>query len=189
MWGNLQWPGLPSARSGERPHGEARIEAGPWRTEGSRSRFLWPHSGLPLIQWPRTIPVCIISQCRGAGCGCLLGSDSQKAEIKMFSSAFSSAHLPSSSSCWQDSVPCGGTEVPLSQPSPKSFFFFLLIFIGVQLIYNVVLVSGVQQKVTQLYIYMYPLFFRFFSHIGHYRILGRVPCAVQQVLISYLFYI
>ena len=29
------------------------------------------------------------------------------------------------------------------------------------------LVSGVQKK---LYEYIYPLFFRFFSHIGHYRV-------------------
>ena len=50
----------------------------------------------------------------------------------------------------------------------------------------------VNNKVNQLYIYIYiyPLFFfRFFSHIDHYRVLGRVPCAIQQVLISYLFYI
>jgi len=25
--------------------------------------------------------------------------------------------------------------------------------------------------------------------INHYRVLGRVPCAIQQVLISYLFYL
>ena len=33
--------------------------------------------------------------------------------------------------------------------------------------------------------------FRFVSHIGHYRVLNRVPCAIQSVLIinSYLFYI
>ena len=29
------------------------------------------------------------------------------------------------------------------------------------------------------YIYIYPLFFRFFSHIGHYRVLSRIPCAIQ----------
>ena len=48
----------------------------------------------------------------------------------------------------------------------------------------------VNSKVNQLYIYVYPLFsiFRFFSHIGRY-ILSRVPCAIWQVLISYLFYI
>ena len=63
----------------------------------------------------------------------------------------------------------------------------LLIFIGVQLIYTVVLVSG-YSKVNQLYIYRYPLFFRFFSSLSHYRVLSRVPCAIQKV-ISYLFYI
>ena len=33
------------------------------------------------------------------------------------------------------------------------------------------------------------LFFRVFSHIGHYRVLSRVPCALRKVLISckYLF--
>ena len=32
-------------------------------------------------------------------------------------------------------------------------------------------------------------FFRFFSHIGNYRILSRVPCAMWEVLSSYLFYV
>ena len=31
------------------------------------------------------------------------------------------------------------------------------------------------------------LFLRFFSHICHYRALSRVSCAIQQILISYLF--
>ena len=53
-----------------------------------------------------------------------------------------------------------------------SFLYFLIIFIGVQLIYNVVLVSGVQQS-ESVVIYMYPLFFRFFSHIGHYGVSNR----------------
>ena len=66
--------------------------------------------------------------------------------------------------------------------------FLKLIFIGVQLIYNVVLVSAVQQSESAK-LYIYPRFFRFFSHIGHYRVLSRVPCAIPQVLISYLFYI
>ena len=43
-------------------------------------------------------------------------------------------------------------------------------------------------KVNQLYIYIYLLFFGFPSHLGHQRALSRVPCALQQVLISYLFY-
>ena len=42
-------------------------------------------------------------------------------------------------------------------------------------------------KVNQLYVYRYPLFKRFFSHIGHYKVLSRVPCSMQQAVISYLF--
>ena len=43
-------------------------------------------------------------------------------------------------------------------------------------------------EVNQLYVYIYPLFFGFPSHLGHHRALSRVPRALQQVLISYLFY-
>ena len=50
------------------------------------------------------------------------------------------------------------------------------------------LVSAVQQSESVIH-YIYPLFFRFFSHIGHYRVLSRVPCAIQQVLISYLCFL
>ena len=35
------------------------------------------------------------------------------------------------------------------------------------------------------FLYMYP--FRFFSRIGHHRVLSRVPCGIQEVLISCLF--
>ena len=71
----------------------------------------------------------------------------------------------------------------------NSGFLCLKIFFGIWLIYNVVLVTGVQKSESVIYIYIYPLFFRFFSYTGHYRVLSRVPCAIQQVLISYLFYI
>ena len=43
-------------------------------------------------------------------------------------------------------------------------------------------------KVNQPYVYMRSLFFGFPSHLGHHRAPSRVPCATQQVLISYLFY-
>ena len=43
-------------------------------------------------------------------------------------------------------------------------------------------------KLNHPYINIYPLFFGFPSHLGHDRALSRVPCAIQQVLISYLFY-
>ena len=37
--------------------------------------------------------------------------------------------------------------------------------------------------------YTYIHSFRCFFHIGHYRVLSRVPCVIQQVLISSLFHI
>ena len=40
-----------------------------------------------------------------------------------------------------------------------------------------------------VYIYIYISFFRFFSHIGYYKILSILPCAIQQVFIGFLFYI
>ena len=45
----------------------------------------------------------------------------------------------------------------------------------------------VYSKVIQLYIYIFP--FRFFSLIGYYKILSIVPCAIQWVLVGYLFFI
>ena len=41
-------------------------------------------------------------------------------------------------------------------------------------------------KVSQLHIHIYPLLFRFCSHIGHYRVLNRVPCAIHQLSILYI---
>ena len=38
-------------------------------------------------------------------------------------------------------------------------------------------------KVNQLYLHIYLLFFRFFSRIGHYRVLRSTPCGIQQVLV------
>ena len=57
-----------------------------------------------------------------------------------------------------------------------SFCLLFVCFIGVSWIYSVVLVSAIQ--VNQLYIYICPLFYRFFSCIVHYRILSEVPCAI-----------
>ena len=52
-----------------------------------------------------------------------------------------------------------------------------------QLLYNVVFL--LHNKVIQPYIYKYPLFLGFPSHLGHQRALSRV---IQSVLIIYLFY-
>ena len=48
-----------------------------------------------------------------------------------------------------------------------------------ELIYNVVLVSAVEQSESIIHIHISTLFFAFFSHIGNYSILSRVPCAIQ----------
>ena len=52
----------------------------------------------------------------------------------------------------------------------------------------------VYSKLTQLYTCVCVcvcvcILLRFFSHIGYYRILSRVPCAMQYVFVDYLLYI
>ena len=44
-------------------------------------------------------------------------------------------------------------------------------------------------KVIQLYRYTHPLSFRFFSHIDYLKILGTVPCVIQQVPTGQSFHI
>ena len=51
--------------------------------------------------------------------------------------------------------------------------------------YNVVLVSGVQQNDSVVHTL---LFFRFFSLIGYYKILSRVPCAIEKVFVNYFIH-
>ena len=63
-------------------------------------------------------------------------------------------------------------------------FGIKIFFIEIQLIYNVVLLSSVQQSASFIHIYIF--FFRLFSIIGYYKILNIVPCATQYVLV-YLF--
>ena len=114
------------------------------------------------------------------------------------------AHRLSSSGIFPDqgSNPCPlrwqADSLPLShQESPIGFFCILFKnFIRVQSLYSVVLASDVQQS-ESLYIYTYPLVFRFSSHFSHYRASNRVPCAYSRFslvicfihsLNSYLFY-
>ena len=37
----------------------------------------------------------------------------------------------------------------------------------------------VYHKVIWVCKYMYLFFFKFFSHLGYYRMLSRIPCAIQ----------
>ena len=72
----------------------------------------------------------------------------------------------------------------------KVIFIFLIKNFHFILKYSLLTMHQFQvySKVIQLYIYMYPFFFKFFSHLDYYRVLSRVPCAIQQVLVGYLLY-
>ena len=68
----------------------------------------------------------------------------------------------------------------LHLPSP----FLKFNFIVVELLYNVVLVSGVQQSESVIYVNISILF----SHLDHYKQLSRFSCAILQVPVNHLFY-
>ena len=53
------------------------------------------------------------------------------------------------------------------------------LFVEVQLIHNIVLVSSTQQSDLFVYIHIYVLFFRFFPIIGYYKIRNILSCAIQ----------
>jgi len=55
----------------------------------------------------------------------------------------------------------------------------------VQWIYNIPLVLGVQQSDSIIYIF----FIQFFSIIVYFKISSIVLCAIQWILVAYLFYI
>ena len=62
----------------------------------------------------------------------------------------------------------------------------LFYFTEVYLIYNIVLASGVEQSDSVIHIYIF--FLRFFSLLSCYKTLSGVPCATQEALVDYLFY-
>ena len=77
----------------------------------------------------------------------------------------------------------------MSLPDPDfSYVFFN--FVGAQLIHNVVLVSRIQQSelVTRIHVST-PFFFEDSPPRQLIRVLSRVPCATQQLLIRQLSYI
>ena len=63
--------------------------------------------------------------------------------------------------------------------------FLKIYFIGVELIYSVLLISAVQQGDSvfyiyiYIYIYIYMFFFIFFSIMVYHGMLNIVPCAIQ----------
>ena len=68
------------------------------------------------------------------------------------------------------------------------YLFSYLNFNGIEVTYNVGIVSGLQQSEVVIYIHT-TIPSQFFSHIGYYRILSRFPYAIQEVFVAYLFYI
>ena len=62
------------------------------------------------------------------------------------------------------------------------FYFFNWIIVD----YSVVIVSGIQQSDSDVceYRHRYMFFFRFFPHVGHYRVLSRIPYTIQCVLLK-----
>ena len=57
-------------------------------------------------------------------------------------------------------------------------YFFKLIFLGVLLLYNVMLVSAEQQSESAICVYIH-LFSGFPFHLGHHRARSSVPCTIQ----------
>ena len=46
----------------------------------------------------------------------------------------------------------------------------------------------VYSKVIQLYTDMYLFFFKVFSHLGYYRVLSRVPCAIYSTSFLVIYF-
>ena len=64
-----------------------------------------------------------------------------------------------------------------ASPCPFKFSFIFFNVIEVELVYNVVLISAVQQSEPIIYIRVSTTLL-IFSHIGQYRVLNRVSCAI-----------
>ena len=84
----------------------------------------------------------------------------------------------------------------MSEPLESSFFghhyyfhFFYVLKFLLQYSCFTMLCYLLLYKGNQLHVYIYPFFWGFPSHLGHHRTMSRVPCAIQQVLISYFLYI
>ena len=57
-----------------------------------------------------------------------------------------------------------------------------------QLLYNVVLISTIQQSESATPTSaICPLFFGLSSHLGHHRALSRIPCAINRFSLSILY--
>ena len=70
--------------------------------------------------------------------------------------------------------------VQMCLPSQRLFCSYIPFFlIEAQLIYNVVLVSRVQQNDSDIHIY---ILFQILSIIDYYKVVSTVPCVIEQIL-------
>ena len=72
--------------------------------------------------------------------------------------------------------------------SSITLFFFLMVYVGVYSINNVVIGSGGQQRDSAIHIHV-SILPQIPSHPGFQVTLSRVPCAIQKVLVGYPFYL
>ena len=78
--------------------------------------------------------------------------------------------------CLRISHPCGiKTNVFSDFGQNREEYFFIVDLC----------VSGVQRSDSLVHIFIVLMFF---SHLGYYRVLRRVPCELQQVLVIYFIY-
>ena len=96
-----------------------------------------------------------------------MGSQRVRHKRQIFTFTFSQALLGTQKDCQK------------AQFRKKEIIFKIVI--GIWLLYNVMLVSAVQQSESVIHIHISTLFFRFPPHLGHHR-------SVKQVFISHLFY-
>ena len=88
---------------------------------------------------------------------------------------------------WNLQINLGSIAILKILSPPIHFLFLGGVCVCVQL-FTMLCQFLLYSEVNQLYVYIYPLLFGFPSHLGHHRAFSRVPCAIQQVIISYLFY-
>ena len=97
---------------------------------------------------------------------------------------YSSAVTTKRQSLWLVESPCNPRDSQESYPTPQ---FKSVNSLSLSFLYSPTLTSIPDYWKNHSLDYIACLF-RFCSHISHYRVLNRVPCAIQQVLIGYLFY-
>ena len=85
---------------------------------------------------------------------------------------------------WPFLSPLGNLTVPAL---PRLKYYFLNLILILILFYVVDLQCCVSFRYTVVSCtYVYPFFSMFFSHIGYYRILSRVPSPIHSVPVVYL---